>query len=110
LDLAAGILVEAYEHALITSWWRLPALKRGDALKRRLPAEWQEDCTNKVLACAACNTFRNRYKPAKEMPVPESLQEFLDFRDAVFAERKALIAARHEEERAFFDRHLWEVR
>ena len=40
-------------------------------------AEWQEDVTNKVLACAACNSFRNRYKSPAEVTCPKSRDEFL---------------------------------
>ncbi len=44
-----------------------------------LPTEWIEDCTNEVLACAACNGFNNRYRPASDVPRPSSLQEFSIF-------------------------------
>ena len=69
-----------------------------------LPVEWREDCANRVLACAACNSFRNRYKPPARQPVPNTLEAFFALRDKVFAERKELILKRHEEERSFFER------
>jgi len=72
-----------------------------------VPLEWQEDCSNKVLACAACNGFRNRYKPTIQVTAPVTLSEFYDLRDHIFAERKTLIEARHESDRAFFDSSPW---
>jgi hypothetical protein len=69
---------------------------------------WRDDYTNNVLACSACNSFRNRYKPSVDLPIPDTLEAFHALRDTIFAERKRLIAARHEEERAFFDSRPWE--
>ena len=77
-------------------------------VKWGVPAEWREDCANKVLACAACNAFRNRYKPASGKSVPDTLEAFLALRDRVFAERKNLIIERHKDEKAFFDGRPWE--
>jgi len=73
-----------------------------------LPLEWQEDCVNKVLACAACNGFRNRYQPSGPVVSPSNLEDFCDLRDRIFVERKKLIAASHEQERGFFASHPWE--
>jgi len=75
-----------------------------------VPQEWREDCTNKVLACAACNSFDNRYKPTAGTPSAQSLEAFFDLRDKVFAERKARIAARREEEERSFEGRHWESR
>jgi hypothetical protein len=75
-----------------------------------IPIEWTEDCANKVLACAACNSFHNRYKPSNTLLCPQSLAEFFDLRDVIFVERKQLIAARHISERAFFDQALWKIK
>lgn len=72
-----------------------------------IPAEWQEDVTNKVLACAACNSFRNRYKPPADVRCPKTREAFFDLRDRVFAERKKAILQRHEEEAAFFGTRPW---
>lgn len=74
-----------------------------------LPDEWTEDCTNKVLACAACNGFDNRYQPVSA-GCPESLEAFYSLRDRVFAERRGRIVARRRSEREFFQRRLWEQR
>ena len=70
-------------------------------------AEWIEDCANKVLACAACNGFYNRYRPSSDVVCPLSLSEFFDLRDRIFSERKAPILRKHEEEKQFFNRRLW---
>lgn len=73
-----------------------------------VPDEWREDYSNRVLACAACNGFRNRYKPTIDVVEPLTLDVFYDLRDHIFAERKDLIAASHESEREFFDGRPWE--
>ena len=78
-------------------------------VKMGLPAEWREDCTNRVLACAACNSFCNRYEPPAHLPAPQTLEAFFDLRDTVFRERQARIAARHEEEKTFFNSRPWEA-
>ena len=75
-----------------------------------VPDEWKEDCSNKVLACGACNGFRNRYKPSIDVVQPLTLEAFYRLRDHIFAERKALIAASHESDRAFFESRPWERR
>ena len=59
-----------------------------------LPVDWTEDCSNRVLACAACNGFDNRYKQAIEEVCPQSLAEFFNMRDRIFAERKSRVADR----------------
>lgn len=71
--------------------------------KLGIPDEWADDSANKVLACAACNSFHNRYTPAESPQTLLSIDEFFDFRDRVFAERKELIEESHRRERAFFD-------
>ena len=72
-----------------------------------LPPKWTEDCSNKVLACSSCSSFKNRYKPAKDVCAPKTLAGFYARRDKVFAERKAMIAQRHKEEKAFFKSRPW---
>jgi len=74
-----------------------------------IPLTWCEDFSNTVLACAACNGFCNRYRPSKEVPRVESLEEFYILRDNVFEERKKLIALRREVEREFYDEKRWEI-
>lgn len=75
-----------------------------------LADEWTHDCSNKVLACAACNGFHNRYRQPDDAVCPRNLEEFYALRDRIFLERKALIAKRHEDERAFWERRPWEDR
>ena len=72
-----------------------------------IPDEWTDDCANKVLACAACNSFCNRYAPTDNPPKPIDLDAFLALRDRVFAKRKELIEASHQKEHAFFERRPW---
>ena len=74
-----------------------------------IQAEWQEDVTNKVLACAACNSFHNRYKPAVEVTCPKTLDAFYDLRDRIFTERKKAILERHDSEKAFFEAQPWQI-
>ena len=72
-----------------------------------IPAEWQEDITNKVLACAACNSFRNRYRSPADVECPQTLDAFYNLRDRIFTERKKAILERHESERDFFNALSW---
>jgi hypothetical protein len=73
-----------------------------------LPDDWVEDYTNKVVTCAACNGFDNRYKPPGDAECPQSLQAFYRLRDRIFAERIARIAECHKTERQLFERRPWE--
>jgi len=72
-----------------------------------ISSEWSEDCSNKVLACSACNSFRNRYNPPKSISIPHTLASFYKLRDFIFLERANLIAQRHAEEKAFFISQPW---
>ena len=69
--------------------------------------EWCEDFSNTVLACTTCNSFCNRYTCVGATQ-PSSLNDFYDLRDKIFAERKQLLQAKHEEERKFFETQPWE--
>jgi 5-methylcytosine-specific restriction endonuclease McrA len=71
-----------------------------------LPEDWREDYSNRVLCCATCNTFGNRYTP-QGFKCLSTLEEFYNLRDVIFAERKGNILCRHKEERAFFDKNPW---
>ena len=75
----------------------------GQALKIR--EDWLEDLSNRVLACGACNTFDNRYKPSFQPRRPTNLKEFFTLRDRVFLDRKTRILKCREHERAFFRTH-----
>jgi hypothetical protein len=65
--------------------------------------EWCWDYSNMVLACAACNGFCNRYRPLFPLAPVDTLAAFYDLRDKIFEERRKVIAARHKEERSFFN-------
>jgi hypothetical protein len=67
---------------------------------RGFDAELVEDITNLVTCCRACNDFGNRYT-VPDGP-PASAEAFYDLRDRVFAERRAMILAKREQERAVF--------
>lgn len=71
-----------------------------------LSDEWTHDASNRVLSCAACNGFGNRYKPADALR-PTTLDEFWRLRDRIFTERIEIIRAKHIEERSFFDSAPW---
>ena len=75
--------------------------------KLSIPLEWQEDFSNMVLSCATCNGFCNRYSDSEEIVHPLSLAAFYDYRDRIFTDRYKQIAARHIEERTFFDTNPW---
>ena len=75
----------------------------------QIPQQWCWDYSNAVLSCGACNGFCNRYSPTFKVVPPNTLEDFYDLRDKIFDERKKLIAARHEEERQFFNARSWEI-
>lgn len=97
-------LVEVYEN------WLTMALDHvvPDSVCKSMgiPEEWNQDYSNRVLSCTACNTFGNRFHP-KTLNVPTTLEEFYDLRDQIFTERKQLIMERHQRERAFFSKKPW---
>jgi hypothetical protein len=76
--------------------------------ERDIPTNWRDSSSNRVLACAACNSFKNRYRPSFSFQTPDSFEAFLELRDRIFLERKTLIAQAHQEDRAFFDKRPWE--
>ncbi len=98
-------LVDSYERWLTMALDHVIPLKTG--LSICIPAEWIDDCINKVLACAACNGFQNRYKLPEGTPCPSALSEFVELRDRTFDERKVLVSRSHEQERLFFDSQPW---
>ena len=75
-----------------------------------VPIEWMDDHANRVLCCAACNGFKNRWKPTEPLICPTSLDGFFDLRDSIFAIRRAHILQSHKNERTFFDGKPWEKR
>lgn len=65
-----------------------------------------EDLANTVLACGACNGLDNRFQPSVTVDPHRSI---FDLRDAIFAERKARIKVRREQEEQFFRTKPWEL-
>jgi hypothetical protein len=72
-----------------------------------IPDDWREDASNRVLCCAACNGFANRYVP-DGIQRPETLEEFYALRDSIFRKRREIILDKHKTEREFFDSKPWE--
>src|SRR5688572_7847835 len=79
--------------------WRRQELTHSNRLARRH--------SNRALACAACNSFRNRYPFNKVTPT--SLEEFYVLRDEIFVERRQLILGAHQEELKFFESRPWAI-
>jgi hypothetical protein len=73
-----------------------------------LSHEWTNDCSNLVLACAACNSFNNRYKPPANTQIPQTPEEFFALRDTIFSERTRLITKQHAKEKNEFIKRKWE--
>ncbi len=68
---------------------------------------WCRSTANAVLACSTCNTLCNRYVPLTLPQKPESFQEFLKLRNAIFLERKRLIQdAQSREEKVFREQQI----
>lgn len=79
----------------------------GEALRLGIPAEFYQDAINQVLACAGCNGFLNRYACHGEFGKQWTMEEFVDFRDAVFADRFQRIQVRRATDVAFFTQAPW---
>lgn len=68
------------------------------------PTEWLEDITNLVTCCRPCNEFLNAFAVAET--VPTEWVGFYDVRDRAFAKKKALLRAKQERERAWYEEHV----
>ena len=101
-------LVSTYQNWLSMSLDHVVPVSVGKALQ--ISTDWIEDSANKVLSCTACNGFNNRYQFKGDHSSIQSLDEFFEFRDKIFAERKALILDRHACERKFHELKLWDAR
>jgi hypothetical protein len=100
-------LVDTYEH-----WLQMAidhVVPKSVCASLGIQPAWMEDCINKVLSCAACNGFKNRFKPHADTSCPATLDEFCALRDRLFAERKVIVAERHIVERAFYDKEPWKT-
>lgn len=93
-------MVDTYEH------WLNMAVDHAipDSVGKlwNIPVEWRDDYSNRLLCCAACNTFHNRYGLPIGSVCPTTLEEFYQLRDQVFLERWKLIRDSHEKEQAFY--------
>jgi 5-methylcytosine-specific restriction endonuclease McrA len=97
-------LVTTYENWLTMALDHV--VPHSTCLTWELSEDWREDYSNRVLCCATCNTFGNRYTP-EGFQSPSTLEEFYDLRDAIFVERRGNIINKHKEEHAFFDQNPW---
>jgi len=69
---------------------------QGPAQSPGINPAWLRDLANCVLCCRACNEFLNQYRPRAEAA---TWDEFIQLRDRVFAEKRALARRRHASER-----------
>lgn len=99
-------LVSSYEQWLLMQVDHVVPFGTGKALG--IPVEWLEDCSNLVLACAACNSFCNRDTIPVGIELPGSLEDFYALRDRMFRLRRQRILGAHQKERAFFEGRPWE--
>ena len=98
-------LIDSYEHWLLLTVDHVIPRKEGHRL--RIPRDWRESYSNIVLACSGCNGFRNRYEISwQEHKEFLSESEFLELRDRVFQERKALIEKARNREKHFYTDHV----
>ena len=103
-------LVDSYQHwLLLTVDHVIPVSDsdRKDGHWLGIPKSWHESYSNIVLACSGCNGFRNRDQVPLEEP-RESWEEseFFEFRDRVFREKKARVAAARTSEISFYKEHV----
>ena len=91
--------------ATFENWLQLSV---DHVVPRQMAAVWAaaptaklvEDITNLATCCRACNDFGNRYTVSGEPPATDDA--FYDLRDRVFTERKAMILAKRDQERAIY--------
>lgn len=99
-------LVETYEVWLQMQLDHALPASVGRALS--IPVDWYEDWFNRVLSCATCNIFDNRWSAPAGLRTPQTLDEFCELRDAIFQQRRERVMARHLRERELFARKLWQ--
>jgi len=105
-------LIDDYYHWLLMSVDHV--VPRSVAESLGIIPVYYEDFINLILCCSGCNGLKNRDTVAKlglpHEPQPSwTLEEFLSFRDQVFAVRRRRIEDRRKEEQAFFNSRPWEV-
>ena len=98
-------LVSDYDHWLLLSVDHV--VPTGEARRLGIPMDYSEDLIDLVLSCSACNGFDNRCRIVREPQEQWTLEEFVALRNRVFAERAPRIAARHEQDKAFFESQPW---
>jgi 5-methylcytosine-specific restriction endonuclease McrA len=79
----------------------------GEAKRLGIPPGFSEDFSNLVLACSGCNGFRNRYRVAAEPRPIWTVEDFLELRDRVFADRLQRVRERRALEIAKFNESPW---
>lgn len=70
--------------------------------------EFHQNFSNIVLACATCNSLDNRYKPSKGIIRKiDNVNDFREFRDNVFEERRERIIRKRMDEYDYFETKPW---
>jgi hypothetical protein len=99
-------LIDTFEHWMQMCLDHVIPVSCAKVLK--LDGDLYDDITNKVLACAGCNTFGNRYVPKFDIPeVGRDEEAFFDLRDKIFVERKSQILDRRNLEMTAYNKALW---
>ena len=101
------LLTDTYDHWLLMSVDHV--VPQGEARRLGIPIGWYDDAINQVLCCSGCNGFGNRYGCAALPQECWTLEQFVALRDAVFADRTRLIAARRARELALFASKPWDT-
>jgi hypothetical protein len=75
------------------------------ARQLEISTDFYSDAINMVLSCSGCNGFGNRYRytPPDIDHRIGSVEEFVELRDLIFAERSQLISLRRVDEETFFN-------
>lgn len=79
-----------------------------EAARLGIPVTFSDDYMNLVIACSGCNGFDNQYRSTREPQAVWNLDEFVEFRDEIFRERRPRIAQRRAQELAFFEGQPWQ--
>ncbi|MPZ24517.1 MAG: hypothetical protein GEU28_13520 [Dehalococcoidia bacterium] len=100
------LVTDYYRWLLLTVDHVVPA---GEARRLGIPGTFSEDAMNRVLACAGCNGYLNRYRCQGDLRAHRTVEQFVELRDWVFEERRRLLEGRRQQEMALFGEQPWSV-
>ena len=83
----------------------------ADAAAMGVPMEFRQDAINHVLCCSACNALSTGYELPDGLQKKRQfsrLEDFVELRDEVFADRCSLIAERRAEDVVLFNSRPWQ--